>query len=157
MQKLTLNFGHDVGRARLSSKLEANGYDLNSLHKQILNHPTIKELRASGAVQVTEIIGDQFRIGCVDSLLSEYRAVNACNKGVTVVQTVNNICNNILASNGFKGYGKTQFWKNYPKATKYKKIIRIGADILTVDWIKNTYSRDFDCKLNHSQQKRRYK
>lgn len=161
-QHMTYNLGHDVAKTRLSTKLtnggNNGGYDIYALRKAIMHHVEIKFLMEQGAVKIGKIIGQNFTIGAVDSLLSEYRPVNAINKDVTVIQQVNNIVTSIVRQfTGSKDYGKTSFWKNLDKKYTYCKRITVGADILSLDWIKKNYSKsEFTCKLDDKSKMRKY-
>lgn len=155
-QHMTYNLGHDVAKTRLATKLNI---DIYSLRKVITQHVEIKFLMEHGAVKIGKIIGQNFTIGAVDSLLSEYRPVNAINKDVTVIQQVNNIVTSIVRQfTGSKDYGKTSFWKNLDsKKYTYCKRITVGADILSLDWIKKNYSRsEFTCKLDDKSKMKKY-
>ena len=41
--RMTYNFGHDVAKTRLSTKLKNNGFDIYAVRKAIFNHPTIQQ------------------------------------------------------------------------------------------------------------------
>lgn len=155
---MTFNYGHDVAKTRLASKLKNNNFDIYAIRQAILNHPVITDLINKQAVKIGKIQGQNFVIGAKSELLSVYRPVKAINSKVTVVQQVNNIVTAILKGFGFDNYGKTQFWKNLdPKKFTYCKRITVGADILSLDWIEKTYSQDrFTCKLSDSDKNRKY-
>ena len=157
-EHMTYNYGHDVAKTRLSSKLKNNGFDIYEIRKAILNHTEIKYLLEKQAIKIGKISGQNFVIGCKSELLSVYRKVNAINSKVTVVQQVNNIVNAILKGFGFNNYGKTQFWKCLDeKRYTYCKRITIGSDILSLNFIENNYSQDrFTCKLSDSDKFRKY-
>lgn len=157
-EHMTYNYGHDVAKTRLSSKLKNNGFNVYEIRQAILKHVVIADLISKGAVKVGKISGQNFTVGCKSELLSVYRKVNAINSKVTVVQQVNNIINAILKGFGFNNYGKTQFWKCLDERKyTYSKRITIGSDILSLDWVENTYSQDrFTCKLSDSDKFRKY-
>lgn len=148
--RMTFNYGHDVAKTRLSSKLKNSNFDIYAIRKAILQHAEIKLLLEKSAIRIGKIVGQNFIIGAKSELLSVYRHVNAVNSKVTVIQQVNNIVTSILKGFGFNGYGKTQYWKCLDeKKYTYCKRITIGADILSLDWIENTYSQNrFTCQLN---------
>ena len=156
--RMTFNYGHDIAKTRLSTKLKNNGFDIYEIRKAILNHIEIKALLEKQAIKIGKITGQNFVIGAKSELLSVYRKVNAINKDVTVIQQVNNIVTSVLKGFGFNNYGKTQFWKNLdPSKYTYCKRITIGSDILSLDWIENTYSQDrFTCKLSDRQKINKY-
>lgn len=156
--RMTFNYGHDVAKTRLSAKLKNSNFDIYEIRKAILQHVEIKSLLEKQAIKFGKITGQNFVIGAKDELLSVYRAVNPINKDVTVIQQVNNIVTSILKGFGFNGYGKTQYWKNLdPSKYTYCKRITIGSDILSLDWIENTYSKDrFTCKLSDRQKINKY-
>jgi len=154
----THNFGHDTAKTRLSDKLHSNNYNLYEIRKAILNHPEIKLLLEKQAIKFGKITGQNFVIGAKSELLSVYRKVNAINADVTVIQQVNNIVTSILKGFGFNNIGKTQYWKNLnPNKYTYCKRITIGSDILSLNWIENTYSQKrFTCQLSDSDKNRKY-
>ena len=156
--RMTLNQGHDIAKTRLASKLRISGFDIYEVRKAILQHVEIKNLLEKQAIKVGRIIGQNFTIGAKNELLSTYRKVNAINKKVTVIQQVNNIVTSVLKGFGFNNYGKTQYWKNLdPSKYTYCKRITIGSDILSLEWIENTYSQDrFTCKLSDRQKINKY-
>lgn len=156
--RMTFNYGHDVAKTRLSSKLKNNGFDIYEIRKAILNHTEIKSLLEKQAIKIGKIVGQNFVIGAKSELLSVYRKVNAINKDVTVIQQVNNIVTSVLKGFGFNNYGKTQFWKNLDeKKYTYCKRITIGSDILSLEWIKGNYSKaEFTCQLSDRQKINKY-
>ena len=129
----TNNNGHDVARHNLQDKL--SGYNFKAIMHDILKHPIIKELRQHKAIKVV-LCGNNYHIKCMDNLLSYYRKTNKLTSNVTVVQVVNNICTNILSNYNLVGVGKTQFWYTDNKAKTYNKVIIIGNDILSTDFMK---------------------
>lgn len=156
---MTYNYGHDVAKTRLSSKLKVQGgFNVYEIRLAVLKHPIIADLISKGAVKVSDIVGQNFVVGAKNALLSEYRPVKAINSKVTVIQQVNNIVTSILKGFGFNNYGKTQFWKNLdPKRYTYCKRITVGSDILSLEWIEKTYSSDrFTCKLTDSDKNKKY-
>ena len=157
--RMTYNYGHDIAKTRLSSKLKNNGFNIYEIRKAIFSHPEIKLLLERKAIAIGKIIGQNFTVGAKDDLLSNYRKVNYVNKDVTVIQQVNNILNSILKQYGFKGYGKTNYWKTvHRNGVSYPKRITVGADILSYDWIKENYSQtQFTCKLNDMQKSSKYR
>ena len=156
--RMTFNYGHDVAKTRLSSKLKNSGFDIYEIRKAILNHTEIKNLLEKQAIKIGKICGQNFTIGAKSELLSVYRKVNAINKDVTVIQQVNNIVTSILKGFGFNNYGKTSYWKNLDESKyTYCKRITIGSDILTLNFIENNYSSDrFTCKLSDRQKINKY-
>ena len=100
--RMTFNYGHDIAKTRLSSKLKNNGFDIYEIRKAILNHIEIKALLEKQAIKIGKITGQNFVIGAKSELLSVYRKVNAINKDVTVIQQVNNIVTSVLKGFGFK-------------------------------------------------------
>lgn len=149
----TYNVGHDAAKNRLASKLNDNGYDIYAIRKAIVNHPTVKHLVSVKAVRVSRVIGQNFTVDAVDDLFFKFQVSK--NKSVTVIQVVNNIVNNIMSD--FNGYGKTQYWKNLDKKFLYSKRIYIGADIVSLQWIKNNYSQsEFTCKLSDRKKITKY-
>ena len=129
----TGNTGHDVARHNLQDKL--SGYNFKAIMHDILSNPIIKDLRQKKAIKVV-LIGNNYNIKCLDSLLSKYRTVNALNKNVTVVSVVNNICKAVLSRYNLNGICKTQYWFTDNKS-RYSKIILIGNDILSTDFMKS--------------------
>ena len=149
----TYNIGHDVAKNKLANKLTSNGYDIYAIRKAIVTHSMVKYLISIKACKVSRVIGNNFTVDTVDNLLCN--VIQTKNKNVTVIQTVNNICNSIMSD--FKGYGKTKFWKNLDSKFFYNKRIYIGADILSLDWIKNNYSLcEFTCKLSDRKKIKKY-
>ena len=149
----TYNVGHDSAKNKLANKLTNNGYDIYAIRKAIVNHALIKYLISIKACRVSRVIGNNFTVDTIDNLLCN--VITTKNKNVTVIQTVNNICNSIMSD--FKGYGKTKFWKNLDSKFFYNKRIYIGADILSLEWIKNNYSQtDFTCKLSDRKKITKY-
>lgn len=154
---MTYNLGHDVAKTRLANKLRMSGFDIYAIRKAILNHVDIKFLLSVNAIKMGKIQGQNFAIGCKDSLLSEYQKVNFINNKVTVVQKVNNIVTRILKDFGFVNYGKMEFWKNLDNKYTYNKRIIIGCDILTRNFIKDNYSQtNFTCKLTDTDKNKKY-
>lgn len=156
--RMTYNFGHDVAKTRLSSKLKNNGFDIYEIRKAILQHVEIQLLLEKQAIKIGKIVGQNFTIGAKSELLSVYRHVNPINKDVTVIQQVNNIVTSVLKGFGFNNYGKTQFWKNLDeKKYTYCKRITVGSDILSLEWIKGNYSKaEFTCQLSDRQKINKY-
>lgn len=157
-EHMTYNFGHDIAKTRLSNKLKNNGYNLYEIRKAILQHVVIQDLINKQAIKIGKIQGQNFVIGAKNELLSNYRKVNSINAKVTVIQQVNNIVTSILKQFIGSEYGKTQFWKNLDeKKYTYCKRITIGSDILSLNWIKDNYSKaEFTCKLSDSDKNRKY-
>jgi len=156
--RMTFNYGHDVAKTRLSSKLKNSNFDIYAIRKAILQHVEIQSLLEKQAIRIGKITGQNFIIGAKDELLSVYRVVNPINKDVTVIQQVNNIVTSILKGFGFNGYGKTQYWKCLdPSKYTYCKRITIGSDILSLEWIENNYSQTrFTCLLNDKDKYNKY-
>lgn len=157
LNRYTLNIGHDVAKNRLADKLtdngNGNGFDIYAIRKALINHPTIKQYQAEGKIKVGRVIGQNFTVGCRNQLNGNN---NPITKKAIVAQVVNNILNSILDQAGFKGYGKTQFWQKTDN--EYGDRIRVGADILTLDWIKSNYSQEeFTKKLSERQQIKKYR
>ena len=145
-QHMTGNFGHDVAKTRLAKKLQDNGFNVASIRKTILQHPTIREYIVKNLVRVDRIIGQNFRVMCVNTTLGEAGvAHNAINNKCTVALQVKNICTRIVrniteSSNNYgisKGIDKV-------KNSHYSDVIYIGADQLTLDWVKKEYSKNLN-------------
>lgn len=107
-QHMTGNFGHDVAKTRLAKKLQGNGFDVASIRKTILQHPTIKEYITKNLVRVDRIIGQNFRVMCINTTLREAGvAHNALNNKCTVALQVKNICTRVVrnVTESGKNYG----------------------------------------------------
>lgn len=158
----TGNIGHDTAKGRLAGKLESNGYNVRNIINGIKAKENIKFLMAMGLVKI-ERIGQNFIIKCVDSLYVKQvrngRVVgyvekkHTLNNNVTIVSVLNNIATDQVGSNNV---GKTMYWINNKDAVKYKKEIIIGADILSLNWIKKTYSKDMICTLSERKKFEKY-
>ena len=81
--RMTFNYGHDVAKTRLSSKLQGNGFDIYEIRKDILNHTEIKSLLEKQSIKIGKICGQNFVIGAKSELLSVYRKVNAINNSIS--------------------------------------------------------------------------
>ena len=153
----THNVGHDVAKTRLSSKLKNSGFNIYLIRRELLKHPTIQALINAKAIVISDICGQDFNIKCLNILYSE---VVKCryNNNQTVVQVVNNVVSSILKAEGFKNVGKTEFWKKLnPKMHKYSDVILIGSDILSRNWILDTYTqKQFTCKLTDKDKNIKY-
>lgn len=155
--RITYNYGHDVAKTRLSSKLKNNGFDIYAVRKAIFNHPTIKQLVSCKAILVSNIVGQNFSISCKNKLYAEVARVKFNNNQI-IVQVVNNIIRSILQGFILTEYGKTEYWKKLNKKLyKYSDRLYIGADILSYKWIKDNYSQEkFTCKLSDRQKIDKY-
>ena len=158
--RLTGNTGHDVARANTASMTAACGFNTDEIREYLMKHPTIKLLREKKACRIVSIYGDNFMVFCVDSLynevISDKTHAMTKNNGVTVVQVVSNIIKAYISSHyNLEGYGATQFWKNYPKNKVYKKVIHVGADIMTLSFIKG-YNQPYKAKLSEHQKRKIY-
>lgn len=160
--RYTANIGHDTAKSRLANSLANAGFDIYQLRKMLLSHPTIKMLISKKACYMSEIVGQNFWLGCKNALLSEFCNIKFDNKQ-TVVQVVNNCCNSILREYGFKNFGKTEFWKSLnPKIYRYSDRIYFGADILSLYFMENNKyytegNTGFTCKLNDKMKELKYK
>lgn len=156
-QHLTGNLGHDTAKSRLAKKLQANGYNVAELRKEILNHETIRYYIAKDLVRVDRIIGQNFRVMCVPTTLGEAGvARNALNAKCTVALQVKNICTRIVRDvvESNKGYGISKGIDHLKKGT-YTDVIYIGADQLTLDFVKN-YSQPMNKNLNTYEKHQKY-
>ena len=154
---MTFNYGHDIAKTRLSTKLKNNGFDIYAIRKALFNHPTIQHLIGCKAIIVSDITGQNFTISCKNRLYADFADVKFNNNQI-VVQVVNNIIKSILQGFILTEYGKTNYWKKLNKKVyKYSDRLYIGADILSYNWIKDNYSRpEFTCKLNDSEKNQKY-
>ena len=158
--RLTGNMGHDVARANTASMTTSCGFNTEDVREYLMKHPTIKLLREKKACRIVSIYGDNFMVFCVDSLYNEVISDNkhalTKNNGVTVVQVVSNIIKSFISSNyNLENYGCTEFWKNYPKNKVYKKVIHVGADIMTLSFIQG-YNKPYNAKLSEYQKRKIY-
>ena len=158
--RLTGNIGHDVARANTASMTMACGFNTDEIREYLMQHPTIKLLREKKACRIVSIYGDNIMVFCVDSLYNDVIKDNTHamtkNNGVTVVQIVSNIIKSFISSKyNLEGYGATQFWTNYPKNQVYKKVIHVGADIMTLSFI-NGYNQPYKAKLSEYQKRKIY-
>ena len=158
--RLTGNMGHDVARANTASMTTACGFSTDEVREYLMKHPTIKLLREKKACRIVPIYGDNFMVFCVDSLYNEVISDNkhalTKNNGVTVVQVVSNIIKSFISSKyNLQNYGCSEFWKNYPKNKVYKKVIHVGADIMTLSFI-NGYNKPYQAKLSEHQKRKIY-
>ena len=155
--RMTFNYGHDVAKTRLSSKLKSNGFDIYAVRKAIFNHPTIQHLISCKAIIVSDIVGQNFTISCKNKLYAEVTRVKFNNNQI-IVQVVNNIIRSILQGFILTEYGKTEYWKKLNKKLyKYSDRLYIGADILSYKWIKDNYSKSkFTCDLSDRQKIDKY-
>lgn len=72
------------------------------------------------------------------------------------MQVVSNIIKSFISSNyNLENYGCTEFWKNYPKNKVYKKVIHVGADIMTLSFIQG-YNKPYNAKLSEYQKRKIY-
>lgn len=158
--RLTGNMGHDVARANTASMTTSCGFNTEDVREYLMQHPTIKLLREKKACRIVSIYGDNFMVFCVDSLYNEVISDNTHamtkNNGVTVVQVVSNIIKSFISSHyNLEGYGATQYWKNYPKNKVYKKVIHVGADIMTLSFIQG-YNKPYKATLSEHQKRKIY-
>lgn len=156
-QHMTMNYGHDIAKTRLAKKLQDNGFNVAELRKTILNHPTIKEYIALNLVRVDRIIGQNFRVACVNTTLGEAGvAHNALNNKCTVALQVKNICTRIVrnVTESSKNYGISKGIDKV-KGAKYSDVIYIGADQLTLDFVKN-YSQPMNKNLTLYEKHQKY-
>ena len=93
--RMTFNYGHDVAKTRLSTKLKNNGFDIYAVRTAIFNHPTIQHLLSCKAILVSDIVGQNFTISCKNKLYAEVTRVKLNNNQI-IVQVVNNIIRSIL-------------------------------------------------------------
>ena len=157
-QHMTGNFGHDVAKTRLAKKLQDNGFNVASIRKTILQHPTIREYIAKNLVRVDRIIGQNFRVMCVNTTLGEAGvAHNALNNKCTVALQVKNICTRIVrnVTESANNYGISKGIDKV-KNSHYSDVIYIGADQLTLDWVKKEYSQPMNKNLNTKQKHQKY-
>lgn len=158
----TGNIGHDTAKGRLSRKLEDTGYNVRNIINGIKAKENVKFLMAMGLVKI-ERIGQDYVIKCVDSLyvkqtrngkeVGYVEKTHTLNNNVTIVSVVNNIATSQVGSSNV---GKTMYWINNKDAVKYKKEIIIGADILSLNWVKKTYSKDMICTLSERKKFEKY-
>ena len=157
--RVTGNMGHDVARANTASMTRACGFNTDEVREHLMQHPTIKLLREKKACRIVPIYGDNFMVFCVDSLYADIVGNNHAmtkNNGVTVVQVVSNIIKSFISSHyNLENYGATEFWKNYPKNKVYKKVIHVGADIMTLSFIQG-YNKPYNAKLSEYQKRKIY-
>lgn len=157
-QHLTMNYGHDVAKTRLAKKLQNNGFNVAELRKTILQHPTIKEYIAKNLVRVDRIIGQNFRVACVNTTLGEAGvAHNALNNKCTIALQVKNICTRIVrnVTESGKNYGISKGIDKI-KGAKYSDVIYVGADQLTLDWVKREYSQPMNKNLTLLEKHKKY-
>ena len=147
----TGNIGHDIAKTRLATSL--NSYDIVAIRRKLLKHPTIKTLIALDAVRVSPVVGQNFTIGAKNQLLSDFLELKFDN-GQAVNQIAASIVRQYTKSDK---YGKMSFWKklNANKYT-YSDRIWIGADILSIDWLRKKYKGEFTCKLSERAKVRKY-
>ena len=151
----TGNIGHDVAKTRLANSL--NSYDIGAIRRELLKHPTIKSLIQLDAVRISPVVGQNFTIGAKNQLLSDFLELKFDN-GQTVIQAVNQIAASIVRQyTKSDKYGKMSFWKklNTSKYT-YSDRIWVGADILSIDWLRRKYKGEFTCKLSERAKIRKY-
>lgn len=158
--RVTGNIGHDVARANTASMTTACGFNTEDVREYLMKHPTIELLREKKACRIVSIYGDNFMVFCVDSLYNEVIKDNTHaltkNNGVTVVQVVSNIIKSFISSHyNLENYGCTEYWKNYPNNKVYKKVIHVGADIMTLSFI-NSYNKPYNAKLSEHQKRKIY-
>lgn len=158
--RLTGNMGHDVARANTASMTTACGFNTEDIREYIMQHPTVKLLREKKACRIVSIYGDNFMVFCVDSLytdvISDNKHALTKDNGVTVVQVVSNIIKSYISSHyNLENYGCTQYWKNYPNNKVYKKVIHVGADVMTLSFI-NGYNQPYKAKLSEYQKRKIY-
>ena len=157
-QHMTGNFGHDVAKTRLAKKLQNNGFDVASIRKTILQHPTIREYIAKNLVRVDRIIGQNFRVSCVNTTLGEAGvAHNALNNKCTIALQVKNICTRIVRNitKSGKNYGISKGIDKV-KNSHYSDVIYVGADQLTLDWVKGEYSQPMNKNLTLLEKHKKY-